>query len=65
MTNHASCPLCGSQDDALMFIAEQWLLAEIAKDHPEWKASDGACRKCVDYYQSLTDAVQVVETRGS
>jgi hypothetical protein len=43
-----------------MFIAEHWLLAEIAKEHPDWTAADGACRKCVDYYRSLDDAIQVV-----
>ena len=61
MADHASCPLCGSKNDPLMFIAEQWLLAEIAKEHPDWTAADGACSKCVDYYRSLTDAVHVVD----
>jgi hypothetical protein len=55
------CPLCGSTHDPLMQLAERWLLAEIQRDHPEWTGSDGACRRCVDYYRALDHAVQVVD----
>jgi hypothetical protein len=58
------CPLCKSNHDPLMFIAEHWLLDEIAREHPEWTSSDGICQKCVDYYRGLTDAVQVIDDRG-
>jgi hypothetical protein len=51
------CPLCGKEvaKDTFQthFEAEKYVLARIAREHPEWKKSDGSCQKCLHYYFSL------------
>jgi len=51
------CPLCGeevSQDIfQAHFQAEQYVLDRIVQEHPEWKESDGGCKKCMEYYKEL------------
>ena len=42
-----------------MKVAEEWLLNEIAKEHPEWIQADGGCEPCLSYYRGLHDAVEV------
>lgn len=56
--NEQPCPFC-SKEAELMKVAEEWLLKEIAKEHPEWVEADGACDSCISYYRGLHDAVQV------
>lgn len=51
------CPLCHKETDTLYHIAEQAVIDLIKRDHPEWVQPDGACAKCVEYYESLDDAV--------
>ena len=55
------CPLCNKEADDLYHIAEQTVLDMIKRDHPEWIESDGACKKCIEYYSSLDDAIKPVE----
>ena len=44
------CPLCSEAvaDESLILHMEvdEWLLQLVLKDHPEWKQSDGACKRC-------------------
>ncbi|UCD57016.1 MAG: hypothetical protein JSV16_14565 [Candidatus Hydrogenedentota bacterium] len=52
-----TCPLCGLKvgkvDFKYHFEAEEYILAVIAQQHPEWKEEDGTCKKCLDYYMEL------------
>ena len=57
------CELCGRETDSLYHITEQVVLDMIRKEHPEWIESNGACPRCLGYYESLTDAVQIDEKR--
>jgi hypothetical protein len=51
------CPLCGSEVTKktfqVHFETEKYVLDRIAKEHPDWKESDGSCTKCLEYYVSL------------
>ncbi len=51
------CPLCGSEVTKKMFKfhfeAEKYVLDKIAKEHPDWKESDGSCERCLKYYMSI------------
>ncbi len=51
------CPLCGTlvPPDLLELHAwaEDWVLETIREKNPSWVDSDGACEKCVEYYQKL------------
>ena len=49
------CPLCHEESDDLTFTAEQWLIDLIAREHPTWVHSDGACPKCRERYQKQAD----------
>ena len=57
--SNMQCPLCGKEAE-LMKVAEEWLLKEIAKEHPEWVESDGACEPCITYYRGLHDPVSTL-----
>ena len=54
------CPLCQKKinRDLLLFNAhtEQHILDVIKKDHPDWAAQDGTCKKCADYYKKARNA---------
>ncbi len=51
------CPLCGSEISREHFHAhfetEKYVLDRISKEHPDWKQSDGGCRRCLEYYMEL------------
>ena len=53
------CTLCGEEAEDLYTIAEKYVLDLIESEHPEWVESDGACRKCVEYYNALDVAVKI------
>ncbi len=62
------CPLCGEviTDAELLIHAvkhdQQFrdgkIIARIKQDHPEWVESDGACPKCIEYYQQTAGRAQ-------
>jgi len=65
MTEHdinekQNCSLCNYKSGHISIIAEEWLIKEIKKYHPEWTGEYGICRRCMDYYYNLLDNVQVV-----
>ena len=53
------CPLCGKSNDSLEHVAEQWLLSEIRKEHPDWVENNGGCSKCVAYYRNLDNVIEL------
>lgn len=55
------CKLCGQEADSLCEFTEQWLLKIIILEHPEWVEEDGACPKCTEYYESLTDNLKIIQ----
>jgi len=55
------CKLCGQESDSICEITEQWILKIIILEHPEWVEEDGACPKCTEYYESLTDNLDIIE----
>lgn len=55
------CPLCREEADELHYEFEQYVLDVIKKEHPEWVESDGTCPRCMDYYRSLDNAIQLTE----
>lgn len=61
MQNVDICPLCGNKVDSIEHITEQWLLAEIRKQHPDWVEKNGICAKCVAYYRGLDNVFKQEE----
>ncbi|RJP74604.1 MAG: hypothetical protein C4532_01960 [Candidatus Abyssobacteria bacterium SURF_17] len=55
--NKVVCPLCGSEVSResfkLHFDTEKYVLNRISQEHPDWKESDGSCKKCLQYYMTL------------
>lgn len=55
-TNVIVCPLCNDQVDHLVYrfhLDNEWQVMDRIKTHnPEWATNDGACSRCVDYYQT-------------
>ncbi len=51
------CPICGGalrpESTELHTLAEEWVIEQIKKDHPNWVREDGACPKCLDFYMKL------------
>ncbi|MGH7806504.1 MAG: hypothetical protein ACRENT_00230 [Thermodesulfobacteriota bacterium] len=59
------CAICKEEVDSLGLIAERWVLDFIKKQHPEWTEKDGACPKCIEYYEDLDDMVSIVKEDSS
>lgn len=51
------CTLCEEEAADLYRITEKYVLDLIRSEHPEWIESNGACKKCVEYYKALDNAV--------
>ncbi|MCH9698653.1 MAG: hypothetical protein K0U68_11165 [Gammaproteobacteria bacterium] len=51
------CTLCNEDADELYTIIDKYVLDTIKSEHPEWIDSSGACKKCVEYYNALENAV--------
>ena len=51
------CQICQrmiDEDHALTHIkAEEYLIALITKDHPQWGQKDPTCKECIEYYRKL------------
>ncbi len=50
------CPLCNDAVDKLLYRfhldSERRIIDRIKEDHPAWTEQDGACGRCVDYYNT-------------
>ena len=50
------CPLCNDKVDRLLYRFhldnERQVIERIKNGHPLWTENDGACSRCVDYYQT-------------
>lgn len=51
------CPICKKEQEEnlinLCDAAYKSAMEMIKKRHPDWVEQDGACQKCVAYYESL------------
>ena len=54
------CTLCNEPADDLYLVAEQYVLSIIKEEHPEWVEQDGACKKCLEHYQALDNAIKII-----
>ena len=52
-----TCTLYGKSVNSVAHIAEKVTLKLIQQMNPNWASSDGACPKCLEYYQSLDEKV--------
>jgi len=52
-TKKGKCPICGKggHDQSLHIIEQSWLYELIKKYRPEWVRENGACPKCVEFYE--------------
>ncbi len=54
-TRSIICPLCNDKVDKLLYRFhldnEREVINRIKNGHPSWTENDGACSRCVDYYQ--------------
>ena len=55
-----TCNLCGQSVDTVDHIAEDATLRLIQHMNPKWVSSDGACPKCLRYYQNLDKKVDLL-----
>lgn len=60
-----TCGLCGHESSDLSRVAEDYIFDLIRKNHPEWVRADGACPKCLVYYSTLEDVIQIAGKEGS
>ncbi len=58
----ATCKVCESEAQELVDVAEQYVLDLIKKDHPDWVSSDGACPKCIKYYENLDTIIEIKDS---
>ena len=56
------CPICKEEVSNLARIAETWLIGLIKRENPNWVLEDGACPECINYYYSLQDVVEVINS---
>ena len=58
--NTYTCPICQESMDRDMMVLKAHtnvhIIDEIKKKHPEWIEENGACQKCVDYYEKAKKA---------
>ena len=54
------CPLCGQPTSQLHRVVEQYVISVIRRENPDWIEADGSCPACIEYYNNLDDAVEVV-----
>lgn len=55
----AQCQLCHNSVDSLEHEIEQLVIDMIKKSNPDWVAEDGACYRCIEYYRSLDNMVEI------
>ena len=57
----SECKLCSNECHDLNHEIELMVIEMIKKQNPQWIDSDGACSKCINYYSSLDDAIEVCD----
>ncbi len=55
------CKLCGEPADSLLHEIEELVMEMIKESNPDWLREDGSCQKCIDHYQDLDNAIQIIE----
>ncbi len=55
------CTLCNHPVTSVTHVAEQWLIGRIRARNPDWVSSDGGCEKCIEYYRTLDDSVELLD----
>ena len=57
MSSKRICPICKRENDEgtvdLCSAAYKYVIEKIRRDHPKWVEKDGACPKCLEYYEKL------------
>jgi len=57
------CQICDREIDDFAGIAhikaEEYILALIKHDHPEWKAEQKTCPQCIEYYRKLVKETEI------
>ena len=56
-----NCKICHTETDNLYFELEGMVINMIRKENPNWIESDGGCKRCVEYYKNLDDAVEILD----
>ena len=57
MKKRKLCPVCRKEKEASLvdtcMEAYKFVIDKIKNDHPEWVEKDGACPKCIEYYEKI------------
>jgi len=53
------CDVCDEDVPSLDDIIKKSVMELIKKKNPDWVESDGACAKCISYYEKLPQFVEV------
>ena len=56
-----NCVLCKEDAPSLDEKIEDLVMDMIKRNNPNWVESDGACKRCVVYYENLSKIVEVEE----
>lgn len=51
MNDKNICKICGGEATYLCEVTEHFIINTIKSMHSEWVEDDGACPKCIEYYQ--------------
>ena len=57
------CTICEEDVPSLKEKIEDAVIDMIKRNNPDWVESDGACTKCISYYDKLPTIVEVDEKR--
>jgi len=57
------CKLCDEDVPSLDEKIEDLVLDMIKRSNPDWVEADGACEKCISYYEKLPQFVEVDEKK--
>jgi len=56
-----NCMLCEEDAPSLDEKIDDLVMDMIKRNNPKWVESDGACAKCVVYYENLSNIVEIEE----
>lgn len=57
-----NCALCNREAESFENNIERWVFSVIKQQRPDWSVEDGACRRCVRYYESLVAVISLVQS---